>query len=492
MDPPRRTREVSTPSSAALRAELLAAYAAAITRVASWAAVSALVFRVDIAAFALLALVRATLGLLNYTTVGLAPAMIRMLATARSGGAAAGGKDAPAGRPDDRDVSPRDPASLTDPQSSASDSRSPPASSGDSLAGAYSNGVFLALLCGAAGIALTIAYAWCFPVLHKLPPGGTPYALLVLGIGIGTVLRLMSDAPAAVLQTQGRIARDNRLMIAADAVWVAATAAGYAAFGGERIGDAVGGGFALSGAALLVLRMAAAGRLAGRLRPHWHLVSGPALRALLSYGAMVALAQLGSFLYAPTDYILINHLISPEAVALYAPAVQIDAALLLAVSALAAVLLPWTAVAHAAGQLQRVRRYYVRGTLASLGILCVAAAIVWVASPLLLRLWLGTDAPETRAILPLVLVHTVIGGSAGVGRAILLATGHVRTYTASVLVAGAMNVVLSYMFVAIFGMGLRGIIYGTIVTVVLRCAVWMPWYVMQTLRKNGALPHSET
>src|SRR5688500_17863938 len=65
-----------------LRRDLATTYAAAAARVGSWAAVSALVFRADPAAFALLALVRATLGLLNYTTVGLAPAMVRMLAGA--------------------------------------------------------------------------------------------------------------------------------------------------------------------------------------------------------------------------------------------------------------------------------------------------------------------------------------------------------------------------------------------------------------------------
>jgi hypothetical protein len=33
-------------------------------------------------------------------------------------------------------------------------------------------------------------------------------------------------------------------------------------------------------------------------------------------------------------------------------------------------------------------------------------------------------------------------------------------------------------------LGLRGIIYGTIVVVTARCAIWMPWYVMRTIRRG--------
>ena len=55
--------------------------------------------------------------------------------------------------------------------------------------------------------------------------------------------------------------------------------------------------------------------------------------------------------------------------------------------------------------------------------------------------------------------------------------------TKTVLVAGTANVLLSYGFVRFFGMGLRGIVLGTIVAVVGRTAVWMPWYVLRTLRQ---------
>ena len=40
----------------------------------------------------------------------------------------------------------------------------------------------------------------------------------------------------------------------------------------------------------------------------------------------------------------------------------------------------------------------------------------------------------------------------------------------------------SFAFVRWFHMGLRGIVLGTVVAVVGRCVIWMPWYVLHTIR----------
>jgi O-antigen/teichoic acid export membrane protein len=205
-------------------------------------------------------------------------------------------------------------------------------------------------------------------------------------------------------------------------------------------------------------------------------------KSLLAFGGLVTLAQLADFLYSPTDYILISRLLTLADVSTYAPAVQLDAGLLTLVTGLSAVLLPVSAVAHGEGDVGRLRRYYVHGTLASTTLLAAAAGAAWLLSPWIFKLWLGDTMPATRAILPLVLVHTVVGGSGAVGRSILLGMGKVKPFTASVLVAGLANVLLSYAFVRFFGWGLRGIVLGTIIAVVARAAVWTPWYVLRTLK----------
>src|SRR4051812_20101998 len=73
------------PSSSTIRRDITSAYGASFARIASWVIVSGAVFRfVSPGAFALMSLVRGTIGILNYASVGLAPAMIRLLAEARA------------------------------------------------------------------------------------------------------------------------------------------------------------------------------------------------------------------------------------------------------------------------------------------------------------------------------------------------------------------------------------------------------------------------
>ena len=118
------------------------------------------------------------------------------------------------------------------------------------------------------------------------------------------------------------------------------------------------------------------------------------------------------------------------------------------------------------------------------GLLLVPIGAVWVASPLIFRAWLGEPMRPTQAILPLVLIHTVVGGSSAVGRSILLGMGKVRAFAVSVLIAGVGNVLLSYIFVRHLNLGLDGIVYGTIIAVSLRAGIWMPWYVLKSLRQG--------
>ncbi|MDB5302840.1 MAG: polysaccharide biosynthesis protein [Phycisphaerales bacterium] len=451
-----------------MRRDIAAAYVAAAARIGAWALMSAFVYRVGgPGQFAVLALVRGTIGILNYTTVGLTPALIRMFAAVRS--ARAG---------DDGAVA----AALPEQFPARLDGATPEAFSFDHRT-IYASGILAARLSIAVGFCLTIIYAVCFTRFHVVPqdlihdaPG------VVLWIGLGTLLRLYSDVAGALLQTRGRIALDNRLLAGGELTWVVAT---LMAFATSRVNPltAAAMAYVVSGVFLTAARRWAVNRLEDGPQA-WEsgAARAAAVRNLFVFGSLVLLAQVADYLYSPTDFILIAHFLGPMGVAAYAPAVQIDSGLLMLVMAIASVLLPKAALAHASGASQDVRRYYIRGTLASTAVLTLAAAGVWAASPILFRVWFGPHAPATRAILPLVLIHTVLGGSSAVGRSVLLAMGKVRPYTAGVLIAGATNVVASYCFVKYAGWGLRGIIYGTILAVVGRCAIWMPWYVLRTLR----------
>jgi len=429
---------MSEPSPSTLRRDLISAYIASATRIASWAAVSAIVFReLGEYAFGLLALIRGTIGLLSYTMLGLSPSMIHLLA-----------------RHENNALSHR---------------------------AVLASGLRLVILGAVVGLLPLGGYVWAFDTLHKVPEYYLEIApRTAFWMGIGILLRLCGDPASAVLQVRNRIALDNLLIALAEAAW--AIAVGWMVYHRSAQIDRVAAIYAGAGLLLLTARWF----FAHRLTRHSTRVGGDwkTVRMLVAFGIMVVLAQLADYLYAPTDYILINRLLGPQVVADYAPAVQIDGGLLVLVGGLAAVLLPKAAMAHAAGDSAAVRRYYLRGTFVSIILLLIAAIAVWLAGPQLLTRWLGNPMPQTTAILPLVLIHTVVGGSSAVGRSILLGMGRVKAFTAAVLIGGAANVLMSFVFVYVLNAGLAGIVYGTVLAVVGRCAIWMPWYVLRVIGQS--------
>lgn len=459
-----------SPAGSKLRHDLIWAYVASGAKIASAAFVAGLLFRrAGAAEFAMFALIRGTIGILNYTSLGLAPAMVRLLAEALA-------------RLHSDAVLP------TELQAEAIPARPRPA--GLSEREVYANGVSVAALSLGLGLILTLLYSHWFDRLHRVPAGVPDVALVVVWIGVGTLMRLFSDSSGAVLQTRGRIALDNKLLASSEVVWVVSLiACGARAIAHREPTLLVIAAFAyaIAGCYLASMRAFVVSRLVqSPWPPSQSLVKWKVIRRLAAFGALVLFAQLADYLYAPTDYILINRLLDPTLVATYAPAVQIDAGLLMLVSGLAAVLLPRAAIAHTTGSTHAVVQYYIRGTLASAAMLVIAAVGLYAISPWLFHIWFGAAPPNTRAILPLVLIHTVVGGSSAVGRSILLAMGKVGAFTISTLTAGTVNVVASYCFVHFLHLGLEGIIFGTIIAVIGRCALWMPWYVIRTLRKELA------
>lgn len=458
-----------------MRRDILSAYAASIARVLSWVIVSALVYRRSPEAFAMLALVRGTIGVLNYAALGLLPAMIQAFAL----------------RPQSETIQaihlPAPVASAGEPitLSYLTPQTSQHRSQLNHIQSIYATGQLIAVMTAIAGTLITIYWAAHLDLIYRIPPGVTRLdtTVLIAAMGGGIVLRWLSDPAGAVLQTQNRIALDNWILVAIEIVWVLLTAL-------FRVSDdtffsapleAVAISFLLSGGLLLSLRSYIG---CPKLPVSVFQVNGRFFLPLLSTGLLITLAQLADYLYSPTDYLLINHLLTPLDLTHYAPAVQIDSGLLLLVTALGSVLLPKTALAHAAGDRKVVRAYYVRGSLASAALLLAASLLIYFTAPFIFQLWFGDPMPGTVAILPLVLLNTIIGGSSAVGRAILIGIGKAKPFTISVLIAGVTNVIFSFVFVRYCGLGLNGIILGTIVAVVARCGIWMPSYVLKELRSS--------
>ncbi len=445
-----------------MRRDLASAYLAGGMRLGGWVVISAIVYRrLGAEAFALLALIRATTGLLNYLGLGLPQALVHYLPKIIP---LAEREEPPtAGRALDYERLWRPSPQITH------------------YATVLAIFVFISLI-GSLGVAF---YGLAFNELHVVPPAFRDQTFwLVCLMGVGLLVRLLGENGGAVLQTHGLIWLDNLLLASNELLWVILSGILLLFWGSRENGLLlIGIAYFLSNVVVGTARDELARRRLQWRRSVRLKINLPILSKLLAFGGMVVLAQLADYLYAPTDYILINRLLHPADLANYVPAIQIDAGLMLLVTALGAVLLPKSALAHAAGDVKSLKRYYRRGTLGSLALLIPAAAVIWTVSPWIFRLWLGNPMPGTQVILPLVLVHSILGGSSAAGRGLLIGMGQVRAFSVAVLVSGVVNVALSFILVRYAGMGLEGIVVATIVAVVLRCALWMPWYVLRTLRR---------
>lgn len=456
-----------------IRRDVISAYVASGAKVLSWVIVSAALFRnAGGNALGTLAMVRATLGLLNYASLGLAPALMRMMAV------------------NQKEIS-QIPFAV--PVGDSPTSALPSASKISSPTSAIvSSAIGLAWLAGVIAMTLIAIYALFFERIHHISrPPHYEVKWLVFSIGAGLVLRLVSEPLSAVLQIQGRVHHDNWILAISEAIW---------AIGGWFMPDPISIGlwFAFAGFMVLFLRTCETFHPLKRIATAWTAVEWGTCKRLLQGGMVIAVAQLADFLYAPTDFILISFLLpyaggsdAYSASAYYAPAVQIDSGILIFVTGLAAALLPHATLAHVAGRSDELRAYYVRGTLLSIAILLPVAFLTWAFSPRIFQLWLDDPMHQTVAILPFVLIHTVVGGSSGVGRSILIGMGHTRAFATAALLAGGLNVIASFSLVYFFDMGLKGIVIGTIIAVTLRCAVWQPWYVLRTIRRMEPKMHSD-
>lgn len=416
------------------RRDIFWAYAVSLSRVASWILVYGTLYRrTGPTAAALLALVRWTLGLLNYASAGLAPAILHFAAKST--------------QPHRHSI--------------------------------FTIGVRLSWL-GAliGGIALTI---WC------LTEGQSrQMAPLVALFGAGMLIDVAADAWGAIIQSQSKIRTDYQCQTSLEILWAVLATIGLFQHSQLNLSwqTIVGGSYLLAAIASAIPRAA----IATKLIPPLDLSESTQsiTRPLLAFGGLVVLSQIAEFLYAPTDFLLIRWLINLDTVAIYAPAVQIDVGIWLLIGGLSTALLPLSAKQFSQRNFQQLRKYYLQGTAVTLLLLLIASSLAWLAAPAIFKLWLGNKMHDTQKILPLVLISTVIGGSAAPARSILLATGHVKAFTASVLIAGLANVILSYIFVVHAHMGLTGIILGTIIAVVARCALWIPWYTLRSLRKMAS------
>ena len=166
-----------------MRRDVISAYAASFARMASWVIVSAIVYRnMGKGAFALLSFVRGTIGILNYASVALAPAMIRLLAEARA---------------------PKAVISVSQDERSI-DYATPPRPAVYPVQEIYVTGFAWGFLTCAVGLLILIGYVYWADHSKELGLLVPDAPNFIFAFGLGVLIDLLSDAASAVLQTSNR------------------------------------------------------------------------------------------------------------------------------------------------------------------------------------------------------------------------------------------------------------------------------------------------
>lgn len=468
------------------RLDLFFSYFMSIVRVASWMIVLGAVYRwFGAEVFAALVLMRSVSSLAQYAVIGIGPTVMRFVAEATAVKLVASG-DAKYEQPSDESTV----------LQYATPGRDKPAQSIESPG----KRVFVMSLGLSFVLGVTSLFLFTLVVYVYFSSPVAPFRLdqipsFTILFAVGLVARLAGDSAGAILAVRKKQWLDCVVCAACDLAWLWMSLVAVTSQSARPAIHTIAYYFALSGAASIVVRNVLAGFAADRMIPYDITTAKRKFfgqekkqfffaSSMLVSSLTISLGHLADFLYAPTNLLLLYQYVPSGDISRYAAALQFDAALMLLVGGLGAWLLPRFAVSLASGDYKAARKEYVRSTWTVLCILILAAMTVVIGAPVLFRIWLGEMPNGQWLILAMVMVHTVIGGTSVTGRAVLLGGGHVRAYTIAAIIAGVCNVVLAYLFLAVFGWGAVGVVVATILVTAVRCGIWMPWFVLRKLDEN--------
>jgi O-antigen/teichoic acid export membrane protein len=229
---------------------------------------------------------------------------------------------------------------------------------------------------------------------------------------------------------------------------------------------ALGGG-GLRGVALASLLASAAGTgvaavLLLRFLPARSFVpSGSEVRALASYGRVVAPLRAEGVLRRTMDRLIVGSVIGPAAVALVEIATQVlnGATSVLAATSYAA--LPSGAWLGARGDVHTLRELLERGTKYSLLVTMPFITGGVVLSKPLVHVWVGTRYDEAAGLIAVALAYLTIVAPLQVGSNLLVALGRARAMVAPVALSVVVNLGASLVLVHV--VGIVGVFEGTLI-----------------------------
>jgi membrane protein EpsK len=207
------------------------------------------------------------------------------------------------------------------------------------------------------------------------------------------------------------------------------------------------------------------------------------LNDLLGMSGWVLVNQVGTILFLNIDLIVVNKLFGAESGGHYATVLQWAILLRSLSGVLSSLLTPTILACHARGKTDQIIRISKIGIkFLGLAMALPIGLICGFAFPLL-SIWLGSDFSEFAPLLWLLVGHLCINLAVRPIFSIQQALNKVRVPGVVTLIMGFLNLLLAILLPLVFGWGIYGVAAAGAIVLILKNAIFTPWYGARILNK---------
>ena len=237
--------------------------------------------------------------------------------------------------------------------------------------------------------------------------------------------------------------------------------------------------------ALAVLSLAMAGvsglgflALARRQCPGWRIapgdVDGASMKTVLGFGAKSLVGTASLTLVYQCDLFVIGMFLSPEHITIYALGSTLLFYIVQFVNSIVHVMDPYATERFAKEGVAGVRDLFVEGSAFIYGIGGVIVGCALAFAHPFFAVWISPDHVESGTILAILVIPQFFNMGARFGHSILVGMARIGTFNAVSLAGGIVNLILSVIFVKLWG--IPGVAIATLIPMVAVDAIWfLPW-----------------
>lgn len=213
--------------------------------------------------------------------------------------------------------------------------------------------------------------------------------------------------------------------------------------------------------------------------PKW--IDSTLRKRILGFGLRLFIIQLAAMIIFTTARLMVSLFVNPAEVVIYDAAFKVFSLVMMVHGLLMTTL--WSSFTHAYTQQDWP---WIHRTLRRLILLMVpvilGCTVLAVISPRLIGWWLGSKQVGGSMLYFLFAVMVVLSCWSNIFSYFLNGIGKIHLQFYSAIIAAAINLPLSYLFAVSFGLGISGVVFGTIASSTI-FSVLGPWYVLTYLRK---------